>query len=96
VRIPGDYNKILGTYDKNNMKIIRIDKINEVRGKKDVVSISEDARDYQLVQKALRDIPDMRDDKVRELEQKYSNGSYDVSGAEIADSIIKRFIDRKV
>jgi len=41
-----------------------------VTGKKDVVSISNQAKDFQTAMKALKEIPDIRKDKVEELARK--------------------------
>jgi len=43
-----------------------------VTGKKDVVSISNQAKDFQTAMKALKEIPDIRKDKVEELARKMS------------------------
>ena len=94
MKIWGEIPRILGVYDKNK-NVGKVDKSSGVASKKDVVSISNQAKDYQTIMKALRDIPDVRQDRVNELMQKFESGSYDVSGKDIADSIIKSVIDKK-
>jgi len=66
-----------------------------VTGKKDVVSISNQAKDFQTAMKALKEIPDIRKDKVEELARKIESGTYKVSEEDIADKILKSILDRK-
>lgn len=87
-RIPGIYNK--------NMKAGKIDKAPGTASKKDVLSISNTAKDYQTVIKALKGVPDIRQDKVNKLIEDYQSGNYDVSGKDIAERIVKSIIDKKV
>ena len=50
--------------------------------------------DRQLVQKVTKDVIEMpdREDRIAELKAKIEAGEYNVSGAEIADSMIRRSI----
>jgi len=94
MRIWGGPSNVPGIYDnKNNIK--KVDKTSGVSSKKDVVSISNQAKDFQTVMKALKDVPDIRQDKVNELAQRYDSGSYDVNGKDVADKILKSVIDKK-
>ncbi|MBZ4647251.1 MAG: negative regulator of flagellin synthesis FlgM [Petroclostridium sp.] len=95
MRIPGDFSKIIGVYNKNK-KIEKANNIQGVEGKKDTISISSQAKDYQLALKAVRQVPDIREEKVRELEQKYSSGTYNISSEDVADKIVSKFLDKKV
>jgi len=45
--------------------------------------------------KALKEIPDIRKDKVEELARKIESGTYKVSEEDIADKILKSILDRK-
>ncbi len=58
--------------------------------KKDDVSISAQAKSYQTVMKAVSEVPDIREDKVRELSEKINSGKYFISGQEIYDKIHKQ------
>ncbi|NTV89041.1 MAG: flagellar biosynthesis anti-sigma factor FlgM [Clostridiales bacterium] len=94
MRIPGDIPKITGTYDKIKSSG-RVGSTSAVSPKMDVVSISSTAKDYQTVQKALKDVPDIRQSRVNELSGSYESGSYNVDGSDIADSILKNTFDLK-
>ena len=94
MKIWGEIPKVLGIYDKQK-SLNRVDKTSGAASRKDVVSISNQAKDYQMVTKALKDIPDIRQDKVNDLLDRYESGNYDVSGKDIADRIVKSIFDKK-
>ena len=87
--------RISGIYGKGN-KVERINSAKAVSSKKDVLSISSQAKDYQTAISTLKKVPDIRLDKVLEIQEKYEAGQYNVNGKEVAESIIKSIIDRKV
>lgn len=80
--------KVSGIYD-NRKSINKTEKTDNVTGKKDVVSISNQAKDIQTAMKALKDIPDIRKDKVEKLTRKLETGTYGVTEEDIADKILK-------
>lgn len=93
MKIWGEIPKILGVYDKQK-SIGKVDKTSGVASKKDVVSISNQAKDFQTVMKALKDVPDIRQDKVNELAEKYDSGTYNVTSNEVADKVLKSIIEK--
>jgi len=95
VKIWGGITGVSRIYDKQN-KMGRVGEVHEAASKKDVLSISNNAKDYQTALKALKSIPDIRREKVEVLTEKYETGSYNVNGRDVADKIIKSVIDRKV
>jgi len=94
VKIPGDIPRIPGVYNKQG-STGKISRVSAASSKKDVVSISNQAKDYQTVMKALRDIPDIRQNKINDLLERYQSGNYDVSGKDIADKIVRSIMDKK-
>ena len=95
MKIWGEIPKILGISGKQK-NVNKISKTEGTAPKRDVVSISSQAKDYQTIKKALRDIPDIRTDKVAELSDRYEAGKYDVKGSEVVDKIMKSIIDKKI
>ena len=95
MRRPGDISKITGVYGSQK-KTGRIEKTGSVAPKKDVLSISNEARDYQVVTRALKDVPDVRRHRMDEIIRCIDTGSYNVSGRDVADKIIKSIIDKKI
>lgn len=94
MRIPGDIPKITGIYDKQK-SLNKIDKSNAVASKKDIVSISTQAKDFQTAFRALKEIPDIRQGKVNELTERYEAGNYDIDGNDVANKVVKAVFDVK-
>lgn len=94
MKIWGELPKVNEVYKSS--KVNKSEPISNVRSKKDVISISNIGKDYQVALKAVKDIPDIRADKVDGIKAQYASGSYNVKGQEIADRIINSFIDRTV
>ena len=58
------------------------------------VSLSSTARDFQKAQKVLGELPEVRDEKVRELKDRIQAGTYDVNGEKIAEKMLSEsFLD---
>lgn len=57
---------------------------------KDELSISETAREFQVALNASKQVDDVRVDKVSELKQKLTDGTYKLSSDLIADSILAK------
>ncbi|NMB34490.1 MAG: flagellar biosynthesis anti-sigma factor FlgM [Clostridium sp.] len=87
--------KVVGTYDKQK-RLTETAKGSVATPKKDVVSISSRAKDIQTAVKALKDIPDVRTDKVEALSREIDNGTYSVDTADIADKILKSIAHKRI
>ena len=87
--------RILGIYDKQK-NINRVESASPTSAKKDVVSISGQAKDYQIIMKALENIPDVRHEKIEQIAKKYNSGGYGVDGRDVADKMLNSFFDKKV
>lgn len=94
MKIWGEIPKILGVYEKKK-SVTRVDRTFKTEAKRDVISISNQAKDSQVAMKALKEIPDIRQDKVDALSEKYQAGQYDVSGRDIAGKVIKSILDKR-
>ncbi|HLK55541.1 MAG TPA: flagellar biosynthesis anti-sigma factor FlgM [Chthonomonadaceae bacterium] len=55
-----------------------------------VVDISTSAQEIQQVKQVVNQLPDVREERVRALKAQVENGTYHVSGEDIADLIIRR------
>lgn len=58
----------------------------------DEVTLSREALNAQQVQKHLKEIPDVREERVRELQTSIQSGTYNVCGEDIAEKMIGRVI----
>ncbi|KNY28630.1 flagellar biosynthesis anti-sigma factor FlgM [Pseudobacteroides cellulosolvens] len=87
MRINGDVSKVSGIYSKNK-NVGKVDKTESTTTKKDIISISNQAKDFQTAMKTLKDIPDIRHDKVSGIQDKYDKGEYNISSNDLADKLI--------
>lgn len=94
MKIWGEIPKISGIYDKQK-NLNKVDKTSGIASKQDIVSISNQAKDFQTVMKAVKEVPDIRADKVGELTKEYEAGEYDKNGKDVADKILKSILDTK-
>ncbi|MBO4373711.1 MAG: flagellar biosynthesis anti-sigma factor FlgM [Lachnospiraceae bacterium] len=58
---------------------------------RDAVEISSIGRDIQTAKAAVKDSPDIRQEKVAALKAKIQAGTYDVSGESFADKLMQKF-----
>lgn len=59
---------------------------------KDQMTLSEESKVIQTVKAHLNSVPDIRQDKVDELQKAVKTGTYHVSGKEIAEKMLGRVI----
>lgn len=82
------YNKINQIYQTNEkVKTYSIEKAKE----KDQITISRAGRDYQIAQAALLKVPDVREDKVKELKARIDAGTYTVKEEDFAAKLLKNY-----
>ena len=70
---------------KNDKKIEKTIKNN------DSFTVSDKARDFQAVLKAVSSSPDNREDKVNNILNKIQEGSYNVSSEDIAKKLLSKY-----
>lgn len=89
---------ILRTYSKQlgNNKINKVDEAKKVT-KKDNLAISSESKIKQKVMQAIKNADDIRLDKVSDLKERVSTGTYTISDDEVAEKMIERaIVDRLV
>lgn len=91
MRITGIGN-IIDTYKLQKSTVVENKK--NIKGK-DVLDISSTAKEYQIAQKAIAQLPDIRMDKIQDIKDKIESGSYNISANEIADKIVTSIFDSK-
>jgi len=95
MKIWGNIPQIQEIYNKNKTTS-KVDKSSGVSSKKDAVSISSEGKDFQAALKAVREVPDVRTDKVEEIKQKMQEDKYEVSSTDVADKIVDSIFGRKI
>lgn len=81
---------ISAAYDIYKSKPAISGKKTETGKKKDNLKVSDQARDFQLVYKAVVNSSDIREDRITDLKSKIDNGAYKVDTESIADKILSR------
>ena len=87
MRISGNVSGVAGIYT-NDKKISKVENVNTISPAKDDVKISNVGKDFTIAMNALKDVPDIRMDRVNELSAKIERGEYNVSGEDIASKIL--------
>jgi negative regulator of flagellin synthesis FlgM len=62
----------------------------ETKKKKDALEVSSAAKEYQVAYKALKDVPDVRADKIAALKEKVQSGTYSVDAMEVSEKMISQ------
>ena len=82
------------TFRKKNVeKVSANDKQNSSLVESDEVSISEKVKDVSEMTRTLKEMPDVRADKVADLKERIANGTYNISGKDIASKIINTALE---
>lgn len=90
IEIWGDGPKITPVNNKDKVnKAYKSEDTGSVQGKKDKITISEGAKDYSMITKVLKDIPDVREERVKDLSQKLDTGEYNVKVNDVADKLLE-------
>ena len=87
MRITGNVGNVTGVYT-NDKRISRLENTNKISPAKDDVKISSVGKDFTIAMNALKDVPDIRMDRVSEISAKIASGEYNVSGNDIAAKIL--------
>lgn len=86
MKIWGNIPKVFGVYN-NASKVDKSSRVGEVASRKDELTISGTAKDFNVAMKAVRQVPDIRQDKVNAILNKMENGNYSVPVSDVAQKI---------
>lgn len=89
--IVNNLNSMASVYTSNTLGTARYtNSVSNTRNvqKRDELSLSSEAQSFSEILKKLRAESDVRQERVNELEQKVSSGTYSVSSDEIAISLL--------
>ena len=78
---------------RNVEKVSANDKQNSAAVESYAVSISEKGKDVSEMTRTLKEMPDVRADKIADLKERIANGTYNVSGKDIASKIINTALE---
>ena len=94
MKINNNIEKVLGSYKKQSVQKQKADQASGRIGtfKKDRIELSHGAKDFHAILKAVKNTPDIRQDKVAAVKSSIASGTYNVSTQEIAEKIIEGLI----
>ena len=87
MRITGGIQNVSEIYTKEN-RVNKLNNIDKVDAPKDDVKISATGKDFSIAMNALKDVPDVREDKVNDIRSRIENGTYNVSGKDVAEKLL--------
>ena len=86
------YNQIAQLYQTTKTKTTT-SKTDKTASFSDALQLSQTGKDIQVLKQAVKDVPDIREDKVNELKAKLASGTYNVSGKELADKLVNNYFN---
>ena len=87
------YNKINEIYQTS--KINKVEK-KQAKGSYDKLEISSTGRDYQVAKNAVKQVSDVRIDRINEIKEAMASGTYNISMKEVADKLVDSYFDQKI
>lgn len=86
--------RVLQIYNKDRHE--KIDRNNKKFGK-DEIKLSEKAMDYQFAIRKLKELPEIRVEKVKKLKEELKSGNYNIEGRRIVEKIYESInFDKKI
>lgn len=95
MKVWGDIPKVSEIYGKKQ-NVSKVHKTTGVPSQRDDLSISSQAKDFQTVINALKKVPDVRTEKVKDIEEKVNSGNYQVANKEVADKMIQVMTNKNI
>ena len=78
--------QVASIYTKDT-KVSHVEATNKVSQAQDNIKISETGKDYAFAQRVLKDVPDVRQDKIDAIRSRMENDEYSVSSEDIVDKL---------
>lgn len=81
------YNQVSQLYQSSKPRTMKAEK-EESKRRSDAIEISRTGQDIQTAKQAVKDAPDIREDKVNDIKERLVSGAYDVTGADLAEKLV--------
>lgn len=81
------YNQISQLYQSSKPRTVKTER-EERTGKSDAIEISRTGKEIQAAKQAVKGAPDIREDKVNDLKERLVSGTYNVTGADLAEKLV--------
>ena len=89
----GDLPKVTGVYGYAGITE-KLTRSQNTASRKDELTLSGSAMDFSIVMKALKDVPDIRKDKVDAISKKIESGEYSVPTEDVAARIAEMMLKK--
>ena len=93
---PVQINSYVNQVQQKNTSSDKSSSKEKVKAGEDSVDLSQSAKDLKLAQAALRDLPDIRSEKVSQLKQQIEAGTYEIKPEKIAGKMIEETLRNKI
>lgn len=92
----GAYNQVSQVYGNKPVRKSYNSGVNATGSTTDQVSFSTVGKDMQIAKTALKEVPDIREERVKMLKESIMNGTYQVSAESFADKIMAAFEEKSI
>lgn len=92
----GAYNQVSQLYGNQSVKKGYNSGTYGATSTMDEVSFSTVGKDMQIAKNALKDVPDVRQERIDALKESIANGTYQVSAESFADKIMAAFDEKSI
>lgn len=89
------YHQIAQLYQTTKTKTTE-NKTEKTAGFSDALQLSQTGKDIQIVKQAIKEVPDIREEKINSLKEKLASGTYNVSGEELAEKVVTNYFNQKI
>lgn len=62
----------------------------------DMFQISQVGKELQTARQAISKVPDVREDKVNDVRERFAAGTYNVTGEQLADKLINKYYNNLI
>ena len=84
-----NYGQVANAYNVSNAR--RNEAVAKANKGNDTVEISKEAKTFQVAKTTMANVSDVRSEKVARLKAAIEEGTYNVSGKDIADKLVERY-----
>lgn len=86
------YNQVANLYQTTQTKTTT-GKTEKTTSFADALQLSQTGKDIQTVNQAVKDAPDVREDKVNAIKAQLASGTYNVTGQQLADKLVNNYFN---
>lgn len=85
-------NNVFRTYEAySSSSFVKPQRMSREEEKRDIITLSNQAKDYQTAFTALSKVPDIREEKVFDIQNRINYGEYSISSSDLASKILEKF-----